>query len=657
MTVPSLQKMFSFLHHDHISNVFLKNTMGHHQYLSMLYIFLLAFSFIIASIIFFFAFNWQAIPDFVKLAGIEILFILGAVGAMRYGLQSTLGKLALTFASLLVGVFFAVFGQIYQTGADSYTLFLLWSLAITPFVIISNFSTLWIILLILLNTTLGLMWNTLFWQVQHNEQIFLSIFMACNGSVLFLREIFLRKFTWLQNYATRIIPYICTLGALVSQIIIGITDTFFSSFTFSGIFCLLLLLFMYRHKYKDILLCAINLITICFLLIFSIVVHVDLNVYLYMCISLFAIALFTYTGKYLERLYKIFHPSNTNAHNEDSLCCETKRPSSVKEKSITKTHVHVLLKTFICGISAIISASILSAFFSLLYYEFAQDTYFLALVGGVSLIFSLFLSRKTVQQKTLYFTSYQELTAIVLGYALITINILVIEGFSHIQLSLIFFLITTAIFPFVHNALSRILIALYTMLLLYMGHINPLYIAIINVCALFMISHKKLYEHSQKIVIHSIYTSFAIITAQTLLMLVSPFTSHTEELYHQYFSSILTLWIFALAFLSIKTHTAAFSSFSLTQIMSYMLAMMSIVFFAYIQAYSILFCIGMLLLGIYLKKVLLLHVTMLLSIPILFLYYYNLSITLLYKSYSLLISGCILLIFCACNAKVLHHEK
>ena len=63
-------------------------------------------------------------------------------------------NILLTATAVLVGVLFAVFGQIYQTGANAYDWFLGWTAAITLWVLISKYAPMWLLYLILLNTTL-----------------------------------------------------------------------------------------------------------------------------------------------------------------------------------------------------------------------------------------------------------------------------------------------------------------------------------------------------------------------------------------------------------------------------------------------------------------------------------------------------------------------
>jgi uncharacterized membrane protein len=113
----------------------------------------------LSGVFFFFAYNWADMPRLAKFGLIEGAIVL-AVGLAAYlGLGSLAGRVALLAAAVLVGVLQAVFGQIYQTGADSYLLFLTWALLIAGWVAIGGYAPLWLLLLALLNLSLGFYWT------------------------------------------------------------------------------------------------------------------------------------------------------------------------------------------------------------------------------------------------------------------------------------------------------------------------------------------------------------------------------------------------------------------------------------------------------------------------------------------------------------------
>jgi uncharacterized membrane protein len=113
-------------------------------------------SFMIAGIVFFFAFNWDHLHKFVKLGIIQLLIVCLAVWILLFKPRELTRNIVLSVMSCLVGVLFAVFGQIYQTGANAYDFFLGWTLFIALWAIISHFPPLWLIFLVLVHMTLSL---------------------------------------------------------------------------------------------------------------------------------------------------------------------------------------------------------------------------------------------------------------------------------------------------------------------------------------------------------------------------------------------------------------------------------------------------------------------------------------------------------------------
>ena len=109
----------------------------------------LGVGFTTAGILFFFAYNWADLHKFVKIGLVEGLITTTTLIVLFSKLNSDIKNIILTGASILVGVLFAVFGQIYQTGANAYDFFLGWTVFITLWVAISNFAPLWFIFIIL----------------------------------------------------------------------------------------------------------------------------------------------------------------------------------------------------------------------------------------------------------------------------------------------------------------------------------------------------------------------------------------------------------------------------------------------------------------------------------------------------------------------------
>ncbi len=128
------------------------------QWNQFLSIFLLAVGvgFTVAGIIFFFAYNWDELPKFAKLGIVEVLLIASVLLVTFTRWNKLVKQILLTGATFLIGTLFAVFGQIYQTGADAYDLFLGWTLFTILWAVAIRFAPLWLTFIGLLCTTIWL---------------------------------------------------------------------------------------------------------------------------------------------------------------------------------------------------------------------------------------------------------------------------------------------------------------------------------------------------------------------------------------------------------------------------------------------------------------------------------------------------------------------
>jgi uncharacterized membrane protein len=112
--------------------------------------------FLAAAVVFFFAYNWQALGHVARFGIVELLLAGTVAATWRLGVERTPGKAALLVATLLVGALLALVGQTYQTGADPWELFASWAVCIIPWVTIARFSPLWLVLLALVNLAISL---------------------------------------------------------------------------------------------------------------------------------------------------------------------------------------------------------------------------------------------------------------------------------------------------------------------------------------------------------------------------------------------------------------------------------------------------------------------------------------------------------------------
>lgn len=99
--------------------------------------------FFITGISCFTAYNWNKMGNFTKMSIPLSLIVLGIIGWFIFQNKVLYRQLFLFSSSFFVGTLFAVFGQIYQTGADPYTLFRNWGLFILVFSAVENFYPLW----------------------------------------------------------------------------------------------------------------------------------------------------------------------------------------------------------------------------------------------------------------------------------------------------------------------------------------------------------------------------------------------------------------------------------------------------------------------------------------------------------------------------------
>ncbi|WP_249979185.1 DUF2157 domain-containing protein [Vreelandella olivaria] len=112
------------------------------------------------AVLFFIAYNWVEMGRWLRFGLVQVALV-SAVAIGIWGKASPLlARVALTSASLLVGVLLALFGQVYQTGADPWQLFSVWAIFILPWVWVARFDVLWLAWLALLNLTLWLYFRT-----------------------------------------------------------------------------------------------------------------------------------------------------------------------------------------------------------------------------------------------------------------------------------------------------------------------------------------------------------------------------------------------------------------------------------------------------------------------------------------------------------------
>jgi len=185
----------------------------------------LGIGFTTAGIIFFFAYNWADLHKFAKLALTEVLIVTTTVIALLPKLKNSTRNIILTGAAFLTGVLFAVFGQIYQTGANAYDFFLAWTLFISLWVLVSNFAPLWLLYLILINTTFVLYSQQV---AKEWPEIFVTALLFVFNSMVLIASVVLSKYQKIKDVPTWF-TYVLGLAIAIfgtGAVVIGIVDTY-----------------------------------------------------------------------------------------------------------------------------------------------------------------------------------------------------------------------------------------------------------------------------------------------------------------------------------------------------------------------------------------------------------------------------------------------
>ena len=117
---------------------------------------------LVLSLVFFIAYNWLNMGKMGKFALVEGALVISIALYVTLSFRQRfqlIRQLLLLIASVITGSLLALFGQVYQTGADTWQLFFGWAILITPWVLIARFPALWLLWLGLVNASLVLYFN------------------------------------------------------------------------------------------------------------------------------------------------------------------------------------------------------------------------------------------------------------------------------------------------------------------------------------------------------------------------------------------------------------------------------------------------------------------------------------------------------------------
>lgn len=235
---------------------------------------------LVSGVLFFIAYNWTEMGRWLRFGLVQAALVV-AIGVYWWSQGQEQGKgkgkgqrkgkgqgkgvakgnvarAALLAASLLLGVLLALFGQVYQTGADPWQLFFFWAVLMLPWTLVARFDVLWMVWLGLLNLALVLYWRT--WGsaldvlLDNDITLLLGLFVL-NSAGLVLWELAARRWHWLvSTWATRLLAL--GSGVPVSLLMIALLDRSVAPLMLVYPCWLAVLYVAYRHWRPDLFMLA-----------------------------------------------------------------------------------------------------------------------------------------------------------------------------------------------------------------------------------------------------------------------------------------------------------------------------------------------------------------------------------------------------------------
>jgi len=190
-------------------------TLSWHRYLNLLFL-LLSVGFLTGGSVTFIATNWDYFSDLSKIYGLQAVFAFSVISGSYFFMresrrleQEKLKSLSVSFffiAAVLIGATLALVGQTYQTGADTWQLFAVWSLCQLPWLLLLPNAASALLLIVTTNLTLYLLSVDGFYEHATIYGVVL------NAIGLLLSEIFIRQ---LHDQRWRVLPKILVVFLLL----------------------------------------------------------------------------------------------------------------------------------------------------------------------------------------------------------------------------------------------------------------------------------------------------------------------------------------------------------------------------------------------------------------------------------------------------------
>ena len=576
---------------------------------------------ILSGIIFFFAYNWDSIGRFQKLGVIEIGIIGCAVAAYFRGLTKIDGKILLLCSAVLVGVLLAVYGQIYQTGADFYELFLYWAILIFGWVLIAKFKALWFIWLVIVNTSIVYYYYQIgYWSHQiPSEQFYLSL-AAVNGIALIIYSAIAYKRDENSDWFS-IIELILTLLFLTIptiNYIFCVRNTIGYAVIF---WCLIIITgyIFYKYKAKKFVPIVIIAADVCIVLLSYILKKLDLNIFKsdsFGVILLFAFIILIVTGVTIFLLKKV--------------AAEFKPKNEISVKQTNKNKEPIVLQIF-SGAAAWFAALLILLFFGMLISGTDESGTFI-FFGSAYFIGAIIISKTT---KINFFNQF----ALAFAFAG---NVMLVMGFSDgmvissFKLPLVELIICVITYPFFSNKIYRFAAPLFTVVLTTVWitevgafHLVNWLIIVEAVIVCGLLYKEKLF----KPLIPLLYSSAVMLPYTILFFTINKTKIMIPLNLSLYYLSAILLFIFIIY---LRDKKRGFESWLY-------LAIIATILLGIFTSPGIIAAIILLIIGYEKQDKFLLIFANLFLICFVYLFYYNLGINLAFKSWILAGSGLLLL--------------
>jgi uncharacterized membrane protein len=175
-----------------------------------------------AAAVFFIAYNWNELGRFAKFGLAQALVIAALLAYWRLGPDRLAGQAALLAGAIFLGALLALFGQVYQTGADTWELFANWAALILPWVLIGRFAGLWMLWIAVVNLAIALYYQAFpgaSIRFFGGEAELWALF-AFNTSALAFWELAARRTAWLdERWSPRLLAI--ASGAFVTALMLA----------------------------------------------------------------------------------------------------------------------------------------------------------------------------------------------------------------------------------------------------------------------------------------------------------------------------------------------------------------------------------------------------------------------------------------------------